>query len=256
MSEHYGLHHCFDTYDNGLENDPEEILRTVSGGVARWGVRANQRRSDETAEAAIRWLNEQRDGPFFVWIHFWDPHDRFVLPTQEILERFNSEEGRYSDATVNTYDAELAFVDENFGRVIDVLKATGEYDRTIIVVISDHGEGLGDHGWQTHHLLYQEQIRVPLIIKLPDSVGGKRVSNLVRSIDIFPTILEQLGIELPTLDEGAVALDGRSLMKLIKGEKDEPRMAYADQLNRWDSNAPPARRRPLDALIYCAMDDN
>jgi arylsulfatase A-like enzyme len=146
------------------------------------------------------------------------------------------------------YEAELHYVDSQFGALLDTLRDAGVYDDTIIVVVADHGQGLGDHGWWFHRILYQEQIRVPLLVKIPRETQGLVVSDLVRSIDVAPTVLELLGVELP---EG---IQGRSLLPLVSGEPEEPRIAYADQLNLFDLDAGMVERRPNDDLLFCAMD--
>ena len=146
------------------------------------------------------------------------------------------------------YDAEIFFVDSQFGRVIEELKKLNLYDNTIIIVIGDHGEGLGDHDWWTHRLLYQEDIRVPLLIHVPQGPRNKTISRLVRNIDIYPTIMDMIGVESP------LGVDGRSLMPIINGKADKPRVAYSDALNIYDHNSLFDCRRPKDALIYSVID--
>ena len=140
-------------------------------------------------------------------------------------------------------------MDAQFGRLLQSLKDAGRYDRTIVVVVGDHGQGLGDHDWWQHRILYQEQIRVPLILRIPGGSDRKVVSDLVRIIDIFPTVLELLGVS------GFSGIEGRSLLGLMAGKPESPRLAYADALNLYDLNAHMvATRRPNDGLVYCAMD--
>ena len=120
------------------------------------------------------------------------------------------------------------------------------------MVIADHGEGLNDgqerHGWYFHRILYQEQIRVPLIIRLPQGPRDHVVQELVRSIDVFPTIFDILGLGYQE------PVEGKSLMGLIHNQQEPDRIAYADALNLYDLNAGLAQKRPLDDLLYCAMD--
>ena len=249
VSEHFGFSRGFDTFDSGVR-DSDESKFSEDG---KWEVRDNQRRSDETSDAFIAWV-KQRRGRFFAWIHYWDAHDPQILPPAEMIRKFPPTEAARVKGRVHpklaSYDAEVAFVDHNFGRVIQTLKETGRYENTVIIVTADHGEGLGDHGWMNHRLLYQEQIRIPLLVHAPGGPKGKRIADLVRNIDIYPTILELAKISPPQ------PVQGRSMVGLMNGQPDEPRMAYADQLNRWDRNARMTKRRPYDELIYCAMDRN
>jgi arylsulfatase A-like enzyme len=238
VSEHYGLERGFETFDNGLDRPAGGVMRELRGGMAIWDVAANQRRADATTDALLRWLADRRE-PFFAWIHYWDPHDPQLLPPDEVLARF---------APDARYDAELFWVDLQFGRVVAALRERGVFERTLVAVVADHGEGLGDHGWQHHRLLYQEQIRVPLLLRIPGAPGGLRVPDLVRTIDVAPTLLASLGIEPPR------PVEGRSLLGLLAGAREAPRLAYAEQLNAWDANAAMLRDRPLDGLLYCAMD--
>ena len=253
VSEFYGFEHGFDTFDNGLKNPADSIMQK-KGNKFGWEVRTNQRRSDETADAAIAWISKKRKSPFFAWIHFWDPHDPALQPPDRVLAKFPQRVPGRPSRKRDTYDAEIAYVDENFGRIVAALEKNGQYDNTIIVVIADHGEGLGDHGWVNHRLLYQEQIRLPLIVRLPGGPKNVRVADLVRNIDVYPTIMEALGVTLPKKPDGRPMIDGLSMISLMNGEPQPPRIAYADQLNKWDDNAGMVRRRPLDQLIYCAMD--
>ena len=254
VSEFYGFDHGFNTFDNGLKNPAENVLEINKRGRARWDVGNNQRRSDETADAAIAWLAKERKSPFFAWIHFWDPHDGKLSPPESVLARFPARNTSNKVPEHHRYDAEIAYVDQNFGRVVQTLKQSGQYDHTIIVVIADHGTGLGDHDWITHRLLYQEQIRLPLIVRVPGGAKGVRIPELVRNIDVYPTVMQALNIELPRKPDGQPIIDGRSMIGLMSGKSEPARIAYADQLNQWDTNAGALRRRPLDQLIYCAMD--
>ena len=173
------------------------------------------------------------------------------LDNPQILEMFDVPEPNRSNITefkLALYDAEIYYIDSQFGRVVDALKERGLYDRTVIAVTSDHGEGLGDHDWWGHRILYQEQIEVPLIFRLPGGPSGMAVSALSRTIDIAPTILDWLGV-LP-----AGRTEGRSLRPLMEGRADEPRIAYADQINLYDSSARMLDERPTADLLYSACD--
>ncbi|HUU82896.1 MAG TPA: sulfatase [Phycisphaerae bacterium] len=248
VSEFYGFDRGFDVFDNGLHNPADQVLTEGEEGNYRWDLRLNQRRSDQTTARAVEWLGEAKR-PFYLWVHYWDPHDPYEVPPAEVLARFMRAPRGSEAGQRQRYDAEIFFMDAQFGRLVQVLKEMGQYDRTIIVVVGDHGQGLGDHGWDQHRILYQEQLHVPLILRIPGGARGRVVSQLVRTIDIFPTVLEALGISTGS------TIEGRSLLGLMAGETDSPRIAYADALNLYDLNAKSVQtKRPQDDLVYCAMD--
>ncbi len=251
VSEWFGLERGFEVFDNGLTKAADAQLHEADDGFWGWDMVSAQRRSDRTAERAAVWLGQAAE-PFFGWVHFWDPHDTMVLPPAELAARFAPRGPTPEDRLSAVYDAEVSFVDRQFGRLVAALKAADRYERTIIVVVADHGEGLTDgqtdHGWWRHRLLYQEQIRVPLIVRLPRGPAAKVCPELVRTIDIFPTVLEALGVSVPT------AVDGLTLRGLMAGQPEPPRRAYADQLNLYDLTAQMIEARPQDDLLYCLMD--
>lgn len=257
VSEFYGFGRGFDTFDNGMQGTVNTKMRRYADGKWRWGVNENQRRSDQTTEAAIKWIHKTQR-PFFTWIHYWDPHDSALIPPAEIVSRFvpnvfeRATLRPLASQQVALYDAEIFYMDSQFGRLLQTVRDIGQYENTITVVIADHGEGLNDgqarHGWWYHRLLYQEQIRVPLILCFPDGPAGHVVSNLARSIDIFPTILEILQIHAPK------PVEGRSLLGLVNNKTESPRIAYAESLSLYDLNSVLAQKRPKDGLLYCAMD--
>ena len=259
VSEFYGLDQGFETFDSGMKGKLDSKMKPDSNGKWSWSLQKNQRRSDETTDAAVSWLEKKRksDRSFFLWVHYWDPHDQALTPPDETVERFIEEaRQKIQETSISTrpdiYDAEVYYMDSQFGRLIQTLKETGQYDNSIIVVIADHGQGLEDgekrHGWYFHRLLYQEQIHLPLIIRLPDGDGGTVVNELVRSIDIFPTVLEVLGLEGPKF------VEGRSLIGLINNKPEPSRVAYADAINLYDLNAGITLKRPKDGLLYCVTD--
>jgi len=247
VSDYFGFQNGFDLFDTGLSDPADSIFQKEADGLYRWDLVRNQRRSDETTDQVIRWLGEERS-PFFLWVHYWDPHDVFVTPPQEVAALFLAGTEGQTERKLALYDAEVFYMDSQFGRLIETLKERGLWKNTAVVVVADHGEGLDDHGWWNHRILYQEQIRVPLLIRFPGAPEGVRVTDLVRTIDIVPTLLDALGLKPPA------PVEGRSLLPLMTGSPEPPRIAYADQLNLYDLNAAMLARRPLDDLLYCAMD--
>jgi len=175
-----------------------------------------RRPANEVVNGALRWLDGPSPRPFFAWIHFYDAHAPYEPP-----EPFRSQyPGR-------PYDGAIAFEDSQVGRLIAFLEARGLLDRTIIVVMGDHGEGLGEHGEWTHALFaYDSVLRVPLIIRVPHAPSsGRRVAAVVRSVDVMPTVLDLLGAPAPA------AVDGASLAGVMSGRSVEQRLdAFAENM--------------------------
>ncbi|MBU0754347.1 MAG: sulfatase [Planctomycetes bacterium] len=246
VSEHFGLHYGFDLFDHGLTGDLEEKMIVTKAGRARWEVDKNQRRADQTTLQALNWLEKNEEGPFFLWLHYFDPHDLRLKPPQEDCDSYINKNAKYEDERQDMYDAEVAFMDQQLGKVFDLLREKSLYENTVIVITNDHGQGLGDHDWWNHRILYQEQIRMPLIMRLPHGPSGLVVSDLVRGIDIMPTLVECAGLPVPNVE-------GKSLMGLIRGEAESSRTAYADALISLDDNRPYHAQGKYEDLMYCVM---
>lgn len=242
VSAHFGLDQGFEIFDSF-----EARIRVEKEGRAKhsWPVAKLQRRADETTEIVLRHLATVAE-PFLLWVHYWDPHDPARLPPAEFMAEASEELEVPRQRRV--YAAEVRYMDAQIGRLLASLRASGLEARTLIAVVSDHGEGLGDHGWRKHRILYQEQIRVPLILRVPDREQVPVVSELVRITDLLPTILDYLRIEPPA------GISGRSLRDLIEGRGEPGRIAFADQINGFDFNADLVETRPFDDFLYCAMD--
>jgi arylsulfatase A-like enzyme len=242
----FGFKKGFDVFES-LE--AEMRVGVKSPNQASWDVTRFQRRSDETTAIVERHLGAASE-PFFLWIHYWDPHDWVRLPPDEYLPPEQRDaSGNPVRPNKELYAAEIRYMDSQLGRLFDALRKKGVWDDTLVVVIADHGQGLFDHGWAAHRLLYQEQIRVPLIVRVPGATQAPAVSELVRSIDVMPTVLDYLGVAPPK------PVTGRSLRPLIDGRPDEPRIAFADQINGYDMNAEGiVDKRPLDDFLYMASD--
>jgi len=242
-------------FDRGFDRfDSFDATVEVDEYGAKWDE-SHQRRADDTTDRVLALLEDLPE-PWFVWIHYWDPHDPLIVPPDDFLPpdipRYTEApyEGRVKRTDLQ-YAEELRYVDAQFGRVVADLKQRDLYDDAVIVVTSDHGEGLDDgeerHGWSFHRILYQEQIHVPLFIKAPRGTGSE-CDALVRTADIFPTLLELCDLPVPG------AYDGVSLNGLMQGVAEPPRFAYADQINGYDFNAKMLARRPQADFLYCAMD--
>ena len=157
-----------------------------------------QRDGSDTAARAERWLDSVADPRIFLFLHLYEPHTPYRPP-----ERF---------ARYEPYDGEIAYADEIVGRFVESLKRRKLYDDATIVLLSDHGEGLGDHGEREHGVfIYDETIRVPLIVKLPSARGaGRRERQPVQHVDLAPTLLDLAGAPRPP------ELRGRSLRPLLE----------------------------------------
>ena len=248
VSEHFGLQQGFDVFDTGLSTAPSELIAPNQKGFWIWDVGSNQRRSDATTDKALEWLQEVQE-PYFLWMHYWDPHDPLILPPDEVMDRFPPAGDTKEQKKIAVYDSEIYFVDLQLQRLFAALEASGQEDSTMVVLTADHGQGLGEHDWWLHRLLYQEQLHIPLIVKIPGGPSGVTVRALVRSIDIFPTVLQTLGVAVPP------DIDGEDLLKLIGDEEQSPRLAYADALNLYDLNSRTVRnRRPNDDLLYTVIE--
>ena len=204
-----GFERGFDTYDAGFHR-----RRT---GEDRY--QAIERRGGEVVAHALAWLNAHQKGPFFIWVHLYDPHDPYDPP-----EPYKS---RYASAP---YDGEIAYADSAVGKLLTQLRAWGLYDDALIAVMADHGEALGDHGETTHGIfLYDETIHVPLLFKLPqERSAGKRVDSRAGLVDVLPTILEVTGIVIPHEVQGESLL---GMLETATGKVPEPasdRPAYAE----------------------------
>ena len=226
--------------------------------VSRPGIHVPVWRAvDETLE----WL--ERIGPedsFFVFLHVTDPHAPYLPP--EPLRRQFAPDAPAGPGILNTknpadashstkhlrdlYDAEIAFVDEHFGRMLEELDRRGFLDDTLVVFVADHGEEFQDHGQHGHGAtLYQEQIHVPLIVRLPGRLRrpGDRsvVEAQVQQIDIVPTILDSIG------QTGLIETDGKSLFPLIRSGNDIPSSSVAMAELRLDGLA-------MDAVMLDGAD--
>jgi choline-sulfatase len=198
-----GFEHYFDDFDL-------EKMKTLSLGEI-------QRPGDETIAQAMQWIDglqagagaaAGREDRFFAWVHLYDPHTPYAPP-----EPWKS---RYPEAP---YNAEIAWTDSLVGRLLDYLQARGLRDRTIVAVVGDHGEGLGDHGELDHgYFIYRSTSWVPFLLDAPFAAArGRVVPTPVGHADVAPTLLELAGVA-SGLDPG----QGRSLVPLLAGDADPP----------------------------------
>src|SRR5438128_1510245 len=185
-----GFDRGFDVFDAGfrMRRASEDRYQTV------------ERRAETVVAHALRWLVKNGHGPFFLWVHLYDAHDHYNPPEPWAT--------RYKLAP---YDGEIAYVDFAVGKLLSALRAQCWYENAFIAVMADHGEGLGEHGENTHGIfLYDETIHVPLLFKLPGAhSAGKRLATRVGLVDVTPTILQAAGLNVP------VVIQGKSLLALM-----------------------------------------
>ena len=248
----FGLEQGFEHFDDRFPQADGKGLVSPDGTV---NTDMSQRRADKTTEAAIAWLdsNADPDRPLFMWVHYWDPHDPYILPPQTVLDKFEPASQSRDDLLRAIYDADVFYMDANLGRLLEAFRRRGFWDNTLVIVVADHGEGLGDHDWWTHGILYQEQIHVPLIIRAPGIKGALRISSLVRTIDLMPTILEVVGVS----PEFWPNMDGESLLEMMQtGRTGRQRLAYSDSVNMLTYGRPDTadKRDHKRDKLYCLMD--
>lgn len=204
LKDHTGIQQGFETFDQ-----PE----------------AGERRANATTDAALDWLATRPAGPFFLWVHYFDPHAPYD-PLPEFRDRFTEDEAleRAIDSrgvsealraralwATNRYDGEVLFMDAQLGRLFDGLREAGVWTPSAVVLTGDHGEGLGQHDWLEHGRIYNEQLFVPLLIKLPGGRGGgRREAGLAGLIDVVPTLT--LALDLPIPLEDVAQFQGRDLL--------------------------------------------
>jgi len=204
LRQETGLDAGFDFYDDRIE---------LASGTTSSGIQAVQRPGGETLEAVRPWLRSVANRPFLLFFHLFEPHTPY-RPPAEFAARYRS-----------PYDGEVAAADAVVGDLLAELRTLGVYDDSLIVFLSDHGEGLGDHGESEHGVfLYRSTLQVPLIVKLPGGLrAGQTVSYPVQLIDIHPTLVSALGTEPPP------TLDGMPLFAQPRPDS-EGRSLYAETL--------------------------
>ena len=206
LDSKWGLNQGFDTYFDKF--DVSKYKSVSLGDVAR--------RGNEVVDNAMPWLDRHAGDRFFAWLHFYDAHSPYDPP-----EPFKS---RFAD---HPYAGEIAFVDSQIGRVLQWLDTRGLTDRTIVLVIGDHGESLKEHGEGTHGLfIYEATTRVPFLIHAPfTGMRARRVASAVRSEDVMPTILDLIGRKAPA------GVQGQSLVPLLTGASQDLNLdAYSESL--------------------------
>jgi len=228
-----------DAADEVVEAKGDRLIQNITG--------------DTISDRGLSWIDGHRDGPFFLFLHYWDPHTPYDPPdhmkrlyyeddekdpantslhehrtqvTYPMFYKFWYEQylQGVTDADYITalYDAEITFVDGKMRDLLHELDQRGLRDNTAVIITSDHGESMTDHQiYWDHPAAYEDQIHVPLIMTGPgDLLSAKRIDALVQHVDLAPTILELAGMN-PLGTEIGEQLEGRSLLPLLRGEKQE-----------------------------------
>lgn len=190
LHSQFGLNQGFDVYDDRFKNP-----NYLEGYEP-------QRIAEQVYDSAAGWLKAHTSQKFFVWVHYYDPHLPYTPPSP------------FDTKCKSAYDGEIAYTDVYVGKLVNLLKEKGIYTKTLMIIVGDHGEGLGDHGEDTHGIfLYDTVLKVPLIFHSPDVIpSGLEIDKQVRTIDIFPTILEILEVPIPE------SCQGMSMIPLMEGK--------------------------------------
>lgn len=205
LDSRFGLARGFDVYDDQL------------GPSARPTFLEQERPGPATVARALDWLRGQAGHPVFCWVHVYEPHYPYA-PPEPYASRFRG----------HPYDGDVAAADAALGPLLDPILASGKDARTLVVLTADHGESLGEHGEATHGIFaYEATLRVPLILYLPRRFGARVVRATARHVDLLPTILEALGLPIPT------GLPGRSLLAEAAGaaSPEPPVASYFEALS-------------------------
>ena len=192
LDSRFGLNRGFDFYYDHF--DFNRLIET--------NLDSMERPANQVTDEALRWLGQNYQKRFLLWVHLYDPHHPYHPPAP------------YSETyKAHPYDGEIAFADAQLGRILAFLKSKAVYGRTLIVLLGDHGEGLGEHDEKTHgFFIYNSTLHVPLIFKLPAGGAHRQVTQAVSTVDVLPTILDELQIPVHK------AVQGRTLSAAIGGK--------------------------------------
>ena len=204
LKKRFGFDHGFDVYDDqfGRAGTRQELLEDA------------ERRAAGTVGKAVQWVDQRGAKPFFLWVHLYDPHTPYDPPSP-----FRE---RYKD---RLYDGEIAYADSELGRLMEHILRKSPAEKTILALLSDHGESLGEHGEYSHGVfLYDSTLRIAFVLSGPGVPARLRVKPQARTIDVLPTVLDLVGSAAPA------GLDGVSLVPLLKGHEAETDVSYAETL--------------------------
>ncbi|MGA1868125.1 MAG: tetratricopeptide repeat protein [bacterium] len=195
LDSRFHLNQGFDVYDDRMDT-----------GEKGKELFFDERRAEKVVNAAVEWLVNVKDDPFFLWIHCFDPHAPYDPPPayQPVLTPFQQ------NMDTALYDGEIAYVDKCMGELFEAMKQLGVYDNTLICFTSDHGESLKEHGEPSHAIfIYDSTLHVPLILRYPGIIPDKiKTDELASTVDIAPTVLNLVGLRL----DDASFMQGNALL--------------------------------------------
>lgn len=208
LDRQFGLEQGFATYDDRFELEDSSLTQRSFMGVELDRDNGFDQRAKDASRKALEVIRGARS-PFFLFVHFMDPHDPYQPPLEHASTFLNTADDL--KLLISLYDGEIAYADAEIDRILDALP-----ENTLIVFTSDHGEGLMDHGVKSHGFdLYEEQVRVPLILKWTGEIpAGKRIPEPVELTQIMPTVIELARLEAD------LAFDGASLLQPLL--RDDP----------------------------------
>jgi arylsulfatase A-like enzyme/Flp pilus assembly protein TadD len=205
LDARFGLNQGFDVYDD--EFKPKGAPKYSSG----------ERKAEEVVRKAVPWIKDKAS-PWFAWLHLYDPHAEYI-PPEPYLSQYKSQ----------PYYGEAAYVDFALGKLFQFMEENALFGTTVVILTSDHGESLGQHGEETHGVyVYNPTLWIPLIIRVPAGKPAK-ISQVVSHVDIFPTVCDILNIPAPAF------LQGISLLPATKGKNLTPRTLYFEALDAYDN---------------------
>jgi arylsulfatase A-like enzyme/cytochrome c-type biogenesis protein CcmH/NrfG len=200
----FGLNQGFAVYDDQMPKP----------GKGHEFAEDAERRAGDTVDRSVRWLEGQSRKPYFLWVHVYDPHAPYNPPAP-FSQKYKG----------SPYDGEIAYADHELGRLFDAVRKKSPAGNTLIAVLSDHGESLGEHGEYSHGVfLYDSTLRIAFMLSGPGVPAGLRVKQQARTIDFLPTILELMGGKAPATAEGA------SLTPFFIGKDAPTAISYAETL--------------------------
>lgn len=229
----FGLQQGFDFYDDYL--NPHELAHNFKSEIP----------ADEVYDKFSGWLAKNSAQKFFAWVHFYDAHDPYNPPAAFAKRFANNAQGRYA--------GEIAYVDSVVGKIIDDLRDRGLLDKTLLLIVGDHGEAFGEHQEYGHAIFcYEENLRVPLIFHCPALIAKNRtVLEQVSLVDVMPTVLDVLELPIPK------TVQGKSLINLLRGRKEkESRSIYFESMyGKEEMNFAPLTGISADNYKYISLPD-
>jgi arylsulfatase A-like enzyme len=228
LNRKFGFAQGFETYQDDF--DAAESTLSMKSWQDHQLDGAFDRRADHTTSRAIEWLEKEQEpgSPFFLFVHYFDPHSPYD-PPEPFASKFAPKKKDPSALrqAIARYDAEIAFMDQEIGRLLETVNRLGLTDRTLVVITSDHGEGLMQHGHMYHGVhIYEEAVRIPLLFRWPGEIpAGRVIEEPVVLADVAPTICELVGIEHRDLPSQGLSL-ARALRQGRALDPERPVLLY------------------------------